>query len=456
MHRPQVSLASFLKAVNVNSGANLVGALITDHPLRATILKEMHARPYRPVATPHLILRTAFFSDPATKLNDDYEVFRDWCTRKNITPPPAASRHHTVTLMAQTGGPQNCEVNLTWERHTEFSTLTWECKDSPQAQKCLEHYSKTQSGEIIASPLVLISASLLRLSKASKGLPAIEKVYDRESLCKSYSENKKAMILTDFRQNNMGATRFNVINKSMDEIASGVLIRRILEIETYRSMALLGYAEVMAAQPKLARLERQIIILTGEMGEKKGLEATRQTLDEITTIAGQLTNLSAKTEYRLSATRAYYKLVLGRLKRINEIPIEGYSKIEEFLARRLAPAMRSCENIESRIHTAGEKLASAAALLRTKVDIQMQVQNNSLLESMDERAKQQYRLQSTVEGLSIAAVSYYIIGLLAYIFKGIGFQDPSTYKKLIAVFVPIVLLLVWAIIRRIRQAHDKD
>ncbi len=444
----------------MNSGANLVGALITDHPLRATILKEMHARPYRPVSTPHLILRTAFFSDPATKLNDDNEVFRDWCARKNITPPASASRHHTVTLTAQAGGPKsgntNCEVNLTWERHTEFSTLTWECKDSAHAQKCLEHYSKTQSGEIIASPLVLISASLLRLSKASKGLPAIEKIYDRESLCKSYSENKKAIILTDFRQNKMGATRFDLVNKGMDEIASGVLIRRILEIETYRSMALLGYAEVTAVAPKLARLERQIIILTGEMGEKKGLEATRQTLDEITDIAGQLTNLSAKTEYRLSATRAYYKLVLGRLKRINEIPIEDYSKIEEFLARRLAPAMRSCENIESRIHTAGEKLASAAALLRTKVDIQMQVQNNTLLESMDERAKQQYRLQSTVEGLSIAAVSYYIIGLLAYVFKGAGFQDSSTHKTLIAICVPIVLLLVWVIIRRIRQAHDKD
>ncbi len=115
--------------------------------------------------------------------------------------------------------------------------------------------------------------------------------------------------------------------------------------------------------------------------------------------------------------------------------------------------MRTCENIEHRIKNAGDKLDRSTGLLRTKVDIQMQVQSHEVLDSMNERALMQFRLQSTVEGLSIAAVSYYVVGLLAYMAKGLGIDDFISPARLTAISVPIAIFTVWYIVRRIRAKH---
>jgi uncharacterized membrane-anchored protein len=52
--------------------------------------------------------------------------------------------------------------------------------------------------------------------------------------------------------------------------------------------------------------------------------------------------------------------------------------------------------------------ASVDALLSTRVNVDRQLQNQKLLKSMNERARMQLRLQTTVEGLSVAAVTYYV------------------------------------------------
>ncbi len=41
----------------------------------------------------------------------------------------------------------------------------------------------------------------------------------------------------------------------------------------------------------------------------------------------------------------------------------------------------------------------------------LEAQNQTLLASMDRRARLQLRLQQTVEGLSVAAICYYVVGL---------------------------------------------
>ena len=103
---------------------------------------------------------------------------------------------------------------------------------------------------------------------------------------------------------------------------------------------------------------------------------------------------------------------------IREHGVEGWPTFQDFLARRMAPAMRTCAMLEERQAKLSEKLSRAANLLRTRVDVEIERQNRDLLSAMNDRARMQLRLQETVEGLSVAAISYYVVGLAAYVFKG--------------------------------------
>ena len=126
----------------------------------------------------------------------------------------------------------------------------------------------------------------------------------------------------------------------------------------------------------------------------------------------------------------------------------------EFTERRLSPAMRTCEAVSGRLSTVSERVARATQLLSTRVGISRERQNQALLESMDRRAKLQLRLQETVEGLSIAAITYYIVGLVGYAAKGAKQAGvlPASPDVVTAVSIPIVLLVVAMGVRRVRKS----
>lgn len=424
----------------------MAGQEQTEHPLRASILSEVHARPYTPIQTPRSLLKQAFVCKPAGSLEADIRKLSSWCQTHGIRSPNTKTRQHTGKLKS---------TRITWERHTEFVTLTWDCPYSKNAHKNLLEMAKLHSADLIACPPQLISSTRLDLLDKGQvgGFDLMD--FSSDSLCMSDVEHKRARIITDFRQDEDGSTRFMVQNNGLAGPEAGILVRRLLEIETYRIMALLGFEAVKKITPDIASIEVGLVRLTSDIRGKSDLQETRETLENITDIAAELANLSASSQYRLSATKAYFELVKARLMRIDETAIDGYSKVEEFLNKRLYPAMRTCQTTEKRIGVADKKLSRATELLRTKVDIQMQAQNHQLLDTMNQRALMQYRLQTTVEGLSIAAVSYYIVGLFAYFAKGIGVETFISTKLLTAISVPIVVFGVWYIIRRVKKHHEK-
>jgi uncharacterized membrane-anchored protein len=180
-----------------------------------------------------------------------------------------------------------------------------------------------------------------------------------------------------------------------------------------------------------------------------------QLLDDITALAADLEADAASSLYRFGASRAYDEIVNDRLDALAEEPVTGYDTWRSFLERRVAPAMRTCRSVEDRLANLSEKLARAATLLRTKVDVAVEKQNRDLLHSMNTRAKLQLRLQQTVEGLSVAAVSYYVVGLIGYVAKGSGIKHFGISDATItAVAVPIVVLAIWLVVRRIRRSHS--
>jgi uncharacterized membrane-anchored protein len=122
------------------------------------------------------------------------------------------------------------------------------------------------------------------------------------------------------------------------------------------------------------------------------------------------------------------------------------------MARRFTPAVATCTTVSQRLHDLSERVAQASGLLSTRVDIARERQNQSLLASMDRRAKLQLRLQQTVEGLSVAAITYYAAGLVGYLAKGLKAGGaPVNADLAVALAIPVLVIVVVWTVRRARK-----
>jgi uncharacterized membrane-anchored protein len=277
--------------------------------------------------------------------------------------------------------------------------------------------------------------------------------FDPASLCYSLVEGGKAAVATDFCQDGDGLTRILLLDGGLTSARVGALAQRLLDVETYRTLAMLGLPLAQSLSPRIRRIEDRLAQLTGAMrsGERRDSEGL---LNELTELAAELEADAAASLYRFGASRAYHGIVDERLAALGEEAVPGYDTWSGFLQRRVAPAMRTCRSIEERQANLSRKLARAATLLRTWVDVEVERQNRDLLGSMNRRAKLQLRLQQTVEGLSVAAVSYYVVGLAGYLAKGVAELGlPLKPAQATAIVVVPVVLAVWWLVRRIRRHH---
>ena len=134
-----------------------------------------------------------------------------------------------------------------------------------------------------------------------------------------------------------------------------------------------------------------------------------------------------------------------------------YPTWTSFLTRRLQPAMRTCRNTEARQADLSRKLSRAAQLLRTRVDTEVEAQNGDLLRQMGERVQLQLRLQQTVEGLSIAAITYYIASVVHHLLEGAQEAGLHVEPNLdTAILIPFIVAFVAWTVWRIRRKHAAD
>jgi uncharacterized membrane-anchored protein len=180
-------------------------------------------------------------------------------------------------------------------------------------------------------------------------------------------------------------------------------------------------------------------------------------LTRLVGLAAAVERMTAENAFRFSATAAYDKLVNERIAELRESPISGTQTIGEFMKRRLSPAMSTVASSAQRLASLSERISRASALLRTRVDIATEAQNRMLLEKLTKGQALQLRLQATVEGLSIAAISYYVVSLLLYAGKAAKAVGLNVQPELLAgALIPLVLWLVWSATRRIHDKLHKD
>lgn len=415
------------------------------HPLRSAVLNEVHARPFHPLTLPASMFHFAFMTK-AGEGAQNRERLVAFLAARGLEPMPDGARHHRFKMPG---------VSIRWEQHTEFTTYGFTIADPgggpfdqgppPAVAELLED----MTGELLVATRITLRAP----GDAGARLTP----FQTESLCESEVAGGSAVLITDLKADGAGFTRFLIEDCGLAPIQAGALAQRVLEIETYRILALLGLPEAQRAAPTVRTIEEQLAEVTAEMRKTTNLNANRALLDRLTALAGEAEAIVAETSYRFSATSAYEQLVESRLRAIDETSIGGQSTLAGFLRRRMMPAMRTCRSTVHRLSDLSDKLGRAASLLRARVDVELESQNRNLLETMNRRARIQLRLQQTVEGLSVAAVSYYIVGLIAYLAKGASDAGMPVNSGIVAAAaVPVVIVVIALMVRRFRRRHQED
>ncbi len=422
-----------------------------DHPLRYALANELHARPFPSLDVPcgAVFLAIKRPSDAAARDKDaDRAHLTALLDRFGASHPQPGATHWFGDLG---------KFKLKWEQHTEFVTYTLfvpSLEDRPFDGKAFDAFPEQWLAD---APGARVTSALIRVEQDPGREAIVERIEEwfvPESLAIATVLDGAAVIAGDFRIDVAGHMRFAVFAKpSTGSRRIGRIVQRLCEIETYKSMSMLGLARVRDLGPRMGELDQTLSRLMSSMAEG-GNSAAEETLSELLATSAELENMLAQSSFRFGATGAYEAIVNERIKVLREERFNGRQSFREFMTRRFDPAMRTVQSSEKRLQTMAERATRAGNLLRTRVDVERSGQNQKLLESMDRRADLQLRLQKTVEGLSVVAISYYAVNLVINMVAPLG--DVAGLSKLVmtALATPIVILLVWWLVRRIRSAMD--
>ena len=426
-----------------------------DHPQRMALADEVHARPPQALATPARASYLAVLVEPEAR---DHELrhLAALCRRHDATPPAADATHVRVQLG---------ELALKWERHGEFSgyTISIEglAEKTPgvaEAPFAVTAASLLAPGWLAAVPGRTVAAVHAEVSgPAPADAAALALRFDSHSVVGAEIADGAARLYTDFRLHDDGCSRLWLVNHRLTEAQTGRNLQRLFEIEAYRVLALLALPIARRQTPRIAAIEAALARLTdGMAGESADDEAL---LHELMRLAGEVESGIAASQFRFGACEAYHGLVQSRIAELRESRLPGLQTVDEFMSRRLAPAAATCANAAQRLKGLAERIGQTSALLATRVGIARERQNQSLLASMDRRARLQLRLQQTVEGLSLAAIVYYVSGLIGALAKAARVSgvriDPDLAVGISIPMLAVALLLSLRRVRRSLAAQDR-
>lgn len=434
-----------------------------NHRLRVPLAAEVHSRPFLRLDAPETLTHFAVcISDSRNPITADpsphHTLLGTLCSHFGVSPPSASAKHFFHDFG---------RFRLKWEAHTEFSTFTFAERRDP-ALSLAEAFSRAPLRHVpqawlaqLEGHLMVAAHVVLDQSQEPSDLYAatVHKEIEGNMLVGArVLQGGEAW--TDFLIQSDGFSRFVVRDVALHEQQAGRLVQRVLEIETYRMMALLSLPHAQQAAPILNAIESELSALTAAMldrGEAKGrseMEADKEQalLEKITELAARIEKLASEGNYRFSASEAYYRLVNARIEELRESRIEGFPMLSEFMDRRLKPAMNTCESVARRQAALAARIAQTNDLLRTRVGIIQEHQNRQILQSMNTRAAQQLRVQQAVEGLSVVAISYYLLGLFTYAGKAAKAAGvPINPDIFSGVLVPVLVGSVWFGMRALRK-----
>ncbi|MBU2982033.1 DUF3422 domain-containing protein [Lentibacter algarum] len=421
---------------------------IADHPLRYNLANEMHARPFPLIEAPATAAFLAIKRSQNAAARERAHDRAHLCAlldRFGAAHPPPDATHY----FGQIG-----KHWLKWESHTEFVTYTAFSNRLGTRAFDPADFEVFPDDWLSQAPGERVTSALLRIEEMTQEATMERQMNDwfvPESLALSYVLDEAALIAGDFSIDQAGHMRFAVFAaKDTGPQRIGRIVQRLCEVETYKAMSMLGFARAAETRGVMAKFDATLSELMDDMTlHETPAEAT---LQDLLAVSSELEKLAADTSFRFGATEAYEVIVNARITVLREERFKGRQTFGEFMMRRYDPAMRTVAASRRRLVAMADRAMRAGELLRTRVEVERSAQNQQLLEGMNRRAEVQLHMQQTVEGLSVVAISYYAVNLVAYalypVVKSFGGVDKALLMALVT--LPVVGL-VWLAVRRIRR-----
>lgn len=426
-----------------------------DDGQRLVLHNEIHTRPSATFKLPALVVYVAV-------LNSDISTAQELAHLKQLP-------GHGGLALSQLKGNflqlQCQDFKVIWERHTEFTRYTivqglpahatW----GSQLPELASHVA-TGIDWLRAIPGKTITA--IQLAMLNEGMDDPDAIYKSKQwlgegtvigskMGRTSGDQSHSHLITNLRIGDDGFVRMLILASSeTSENRAGRIAQRLLELETYRIMSLLSLPVAKKLASKLSQTEVELVEITARL--EANTDSDEVLLSNLASLAAQVESTTAENSYRFSAARAYDAIVRERISEMRERPLSGIQTLGEFMQRRLAPAMATVNATSVRLAALAERVARASALLRTRVEIAAELHNQELLEKLTRGQALQLRLQTTVEGLSIAAITYYVVSLVLYLGKALKAAGLNINPELLAgVSTPFVLFLCWRMIQKIHQ-----
>ena len=428
-----------------------------DDPQRTLLHNEVHARPPSRIRLPALVVYVAVLNEGVTR--------EDECAHLQRLPGQSALRIEDVQsnfLQLRLAGHA-----LKWERHSEFTRYS--IIQPLPAHALLDADTPDVLSALLIDPAWLraipgrtVAAITLALVEDSSGdLPALlaagrqwfgGRTVVASRIGSSSGSSGPVCAITDFALQDNGFERMLMVAPpDISPTRAGRISGRLLELETYRLMALRGLPVAKTLAPVLHEGETALANITASLEDAHSSD--QALLDTLIALAARVERATALHGYRFAATQAYDALVRQRITELRETALPGTQMIGEFMQRRLSPAIATVAATAQRLASLSQRIERASALLRTRVDIATEAQNQQLLSQLTRGQEMQLRLQATVEGLSIAAISYYVVSLLLYAGKAAHAAGlPVNADVAAGALIPLVL---WAVWRSTRKIHER-
>ncbi len=419
---------------------------IQDHPLRYALANELHARPFPVAQAPCTVVFLAIKKSDEAAARDrgeDMAHLINLLDRHGATHPQPEATHYAGQIGRHW---------LKWEQHTEFVTYTAISQNVSDRAFDPADFEVFPADWLASSPGERITSVMMRVVDRPEdevARSALGSWFEPESLAVARVLDDSAICASDFRIDPAGHIRFALfVSKGTGQRRTGRVIQRLCEIETYKAMSMLGFARVKEIMPRIGELDQRLTKLMVGMTDET--VQPDDLLPQLLSTSTELETIAARCAFRFGATGAYEAIVNRRVEVLREERFEGGQSFADFMMRRYEPAIRTVKSTEKRLQTLSDRAIRAGELLRTRVDVERSAQNQALLTSMDRRADLALRLQHTVEGLSVVAISYYAVSLLGYLLYPLTEAGISKGMLTAGVTVPVVLA-VWFAIRKIRR-----
>ncbi|MEL6196551.1 MAG: DUF3422 domain-containing protein [Pseudomonadota bacterium] len=434
----------------------MTGGLPDHHPQRFAMMNELHARPFMSVGAPGRALVIALKSGKNAQERD-----------------PEIDRAHLIDFIDRHGGPHPApgashylgafgRFAMKWERHTEF--VSYMLVEPGQGETLFDgtladhfpaEWLSAAPGHLVAAIEVEVLRVADRAAAEAMLTGPLQREFNVESLASTVTLDDGALAVGDFRIHEGGFSRFAlVVYEPIGERRIGRALQRLVEIENYRALSMLALPIARETALRLNQIDRELSDLIARVANREAKTAEQEILDALTALSAEIEAMAARTAYRFGAARAYEAIVHERIAMMREERLLGRQLFSEFMRRRFDPAMRTIRATEERLIGLATRAGRIADLLRTRVDVALQAQNQELLTSMDKRAALQLRLQQTVEGLSVVAISYYAVSLSAYVLAPVTKYLPVSREALVALVAVPIVFGVALFVRRIRRGVE--